>query len=82
MAAEHAAEEERLEQIEQAREEGKRAAEVELLSVHERPVDDDLEAAFEAVDMVKAVFTVFATNEELEQVEIYLNSIGVEYKRS
>ena len=32
-------------------------------------------------DEVTAVFTVTGSVEELQQVEMYLNSIGVEFKR-
>jgi hypothetical protein len=69
-----AAEEERI------REEERLATEKRLMSVKEPEPIDDLEAPFDA-DAITANFTVSGTNEELHQVEMYLNSIGLVYER-
>jgi len=72
---EQKAEEEKQAAIEQA----KRETEEKLLSVKAptTPIDDELGSD----DIEKAIFTVFATADELDQIEIYMNSIGVEFRR-
>ena len=74
------------------REEERLATEKKLLGIKEQapagPVD--LEAPFDADELpfvvpgdisVKAVFTVIGNPFELQQVEMYLNSIGVDFRR-
>jgi len=68
---EQKAEEEKQAAIEQA----KRETEEKLLSVKAptTPIDDELGSD----DIEKAIFTA----DELDQIEIYMNSIGVEFRR-
>ena len=86
-------EEERLKaavEEERIREEERLATEKRLMGI-KAPADPvDLEAPFDADELpfvvpgnvyVKAVFTVVGTPFELQQVEMYLNSIGLEFRR-
>lgn len=95
VAEEEKAERERLAEIERVREEERLATEKRLMGVKEPEpaevvnaelVADDLEAPFNIeefieIDNTKAVFTVTGTYEELGQIEMYMNSIGVEFNR-
>lgn len=65
---------------ERIREEERLATEKRLMSIKVSDPEDDLEAPFD-VDEAVAVFTVTGTVEELQQVEMYLNSIGLMFKR-
>lgn len=71
---------------ERIREEERLATEKKLLEIKEparfdnSPLDD-LEAPFIVSDEIKAVFIVNGLPEELAQVEMYLNSIGLQYER-
>ncbi len=68
---------------ERIREEERIATEKRLMSVKAldpAPVDD-LEAPFEVTDEIRTTFTVQGTEEELEQVGMYLNSIGLTWER-
>ncbi len=79
-----AAEEERI------REEERLATEKRLMGIKAPAEPVDLEAPFDAEELpfvvpgdicIKAIFTVAGAPFELEQVEMYLNSIGVEFGR-
>lgn len=50
--------------------------------VVEKPLEDDEEAPFVVDEKVKATFTVVGTFEELEQIETYLNSVGLSFERN
>jgi septal ring factor EnvC (AmiA/AmiB activator) len=65
---------------ERIREEERLATEKRLMSIKMPEPVADLEAPFDA-DEITAVFTVTGTAEELQQVEMYLNSIGVEFQK-
>jgi hypothetical protein len=62
-------------------EEERLATEKRLMEVKAPAPVDDLEAPFIVSDEVTAVFTVTGTAEELQQVEMYLNSIGLLFER-
>jgi hypothetical protein len=66
---------------ERIREEERQATEKRLMEVKAPAQVDDLEAPFIVSDNVTAVFTVTGTAEELQQVEMYLNSIGLLFER-
>lgn len=83
---ENKAKQEAAEQEEAIREQERLATEQRLMGI-KKPVQidnssfDDLEAPFTVSDN-KTVFIVTGTTEELQQVEMYLNSIGLEFERS
>ena len=78
-----------LEEQERIREEERIATEQRLMAIKEpEEVVEDLEAPFvaddapfEVVDEENAVYRLSATKSELNQVEMYMNSIGVEWER-
>lgn len=69
------------EQEERIREEERLATEKKLMGIKEAVPADDLEAPFTVSDETSAVFTVTGTQDELSQVEMYLNSIGLFFER-
>jgi flagellar biosynthesis GTPase FlhF len=69
------------EEEERIREEERLATEKRLMEVKAPAPVDDLEAPFIVSDEVTAVFTITGTVEELQQVEMYLNSIGLLFER-
>lgn len=63
---------------ERIREEERLATEQRLMSVKEPEPVDDLKAPF---DTYEATYIIYGSEEELRQVEMYLNSLGLDYKR-
>lgn len=65
---------------EHIREEERIATEKRLMSIKATEPVDDLEAPFDA-DEITAVFSITGSSEELLQVEMYLNSLGLHFLR-
>ncbi|MDF2907158.1 MAG: hypothetical protein K0R34_2479 [Herbinix sp.] len=62
------------------REEERLATEKRLMEVKTSALADDLEAPFDANE-ITAVFSITGSEEELQQVEMYLNSLGLFFMR-
>lgn len=84
VAEEERLEKERLAEIERAREEERLATEKRLMEVKEveeiQSIDDVVPFDIDN-DLVKIKYTITGTDQELAQIEMYMNSIGVSWER-